>query len=72
MTIKAESDLYDVFIDTNPHIDGHFSTNFFDLKAGESITTTLKPVDRIMDIGNIELSVKTLNDIYTRHTSIDH
>ncbi len=72
VTIKAESDLYDVFIDTNPHIDGHFSTNFFDLKAGESITTTLKPVDRIMDIGNIELSVKTLNDIYTRHTSIDH
>lgn len=72
VTIKAESDLYDVFIDTNPHIDGHFSTNFFDLKAGESITTTIKPVDRIMDIGNIELSVKTLNDIYTRHTSIDH
>ena len=37
VTIMALSDLYDLYIDTDPHIDGHFSRNFVDLKAGQKL-----------------------------------
>ena len=67
VTIKAETDLYDVYIDTDPHIDGHFTRNFFDLKAGESITTTLVPVDPKADVSKVKVTVCTLNDIYFRN-----
>ncbi|MCR5192329.1 MAG: hypothetical protein K6D59_03400 [Bacteroidales bacterium] len=66
VSIKAENDIYDVYIDTYPHIDGHFTSNFVDLKAGESITTTLIPIDKKTDVSKVRVIVKTLNDIYTR------
>ena len=68
VTVKAETDLYDVYIDTAPHIDGHFTRNFFDLKAGESITTTLVPVDPKTDVRNVKATIKTLNDIMLSNT----
>ena len=67
-TIVAETDLYDVFIDTEPHIDGHFTRNFVDLKAGENLTTTFIPVDPKADIRNVKVTVKTLNDIMLSNT----
>lgn len=67
-TIVAETDLYDVFIDTEPHIDGHFTRNFVDLKAGETLTTTFIPVDPKADIRNVKVTVKTLNDIMLSNT----
>ena len=67
-TIVAETDLYDVFIDTKPHIDGHFTHNFVDLKQGETLTTTFIPVDPKADIRNVKVTVKTLNDIMLSNT----
>ena len=67
VTLKAETDLYDVYIDTEPHIDGHFTRNFFDLKAGESITTTLVPIDPKADVRKVKIAIRTLNDIYFRN-----
>ena len=67
VTLTAETDLYDVYIDTNPHIDGHFTHNFVDLKAGESLTTTFIPVDPKADVHNIKVTVRTLNHIMPKH-----
>ena len=64
VTIKAETDLYDVYIDTDPHINGHFTSNFFDLKAGEKQTTKFVPVDPKADVTNVKVTVRTLNELY--------
>ena len=64
VTIKAESDLYDVYIDTEPHINGHFTGNFVDLRAGEKLVTRLIPADPSADVGNVKVNVRTLNDLY--------
>ncbi len=65
-TVVAETDLYDVYIDTDPHINGHFTRNFVDLKAGEKLTTTFIPADPKADVSNVKVTVRTLNDIYRR------
>ena len=64
VTITAQSDLYDVYIDTEPHINGHFIHNFIDLKAGNSITTTFVPVDPKTNLSNVKVTVRTLNELY--------
>ena len=61
---QALSDLYDVYIDTEPHVDGHFTQNFIDLKKDEQIHTRLIPVDPKADITNVKVTVRTLNEIY--------
>jgi beta-galactosidase/beta-glucuronidase len=66
VTLKAGSDLYDVYIETVPHIDGHFSRNFVDLRAGEKLTAKLIPADPKTDVSGVKIAIKTLNDIY-RH-----
>ena len=66
VTIKAESDLYDVYIDTDPHIDGHFSRNFVDLKAGDKLRTVFIPADQEADVSNVKVTARTLNDIYRK------
>ena len=62
--LKAGSDLYDVFVDTDPHIDGHFTRNFVDLRAGEKMTTRFIPVDPKADVSSVRVKVKTLNELY--------
>ncbi len=64
VTIKAETDLYDIYIDTYPHIDGHFTSNFFDLKAGEKRTIKLIPANPQADVSNVKIKVRTLNELY--------
>ena len=64
VTIKAESDLYDLYIDTEPHINGHFTSNFVDLKAGEKLTTRFVPADTSADVGSFHVTVRTLNELY--------
>ncbi len=66
VTITAETDLYDVFIDTDPHIDGHFEQNFVDLKKGDTLTTRFIPVDPKADLRNVAVRVKTLNEMMLR------
>ena len=66
VTLKANTDLYDVYIETVPHINGHFSRNFVDLRAGEKLTTTFIPANPNADVSNVKISVCTLNDIYIK------
>lgn len=64
VTLKALSDLYDVYIDTDPHVDGHFTRNFVDLRAGDKLRTTLVPADSKADVSQVRVKVKTLNSLY--------
>ena len=66
VTLKADSDLYDLYLDTDPHIDGHFTSNFVDLNAGQKFTTTFVPVDPKADVNGVKITIKTLNEVY-RH-----
>ena len=66
-TVVAESDLYDVYLDTEPHINGHFTRNFVDLKAGDTLTADFIPVNPETDLSHVKITVRTLNNIY-RHT----
>jgi beta-mannosidase len=64
VTLKAESDLYDLYIDTEPHIDGHFTSNFVDLKSGDKLTTRLIPADPSADVSQVKVKARTLNELY--------
>ena len=64
VTVTAQSDLYDVYLDTEPHIDGHFSDNFFDLKADETRIVDFIPVDPATDLDGVKLTMRTLNNLY--------
>lgn len=63
---QALSDLYDVYIETEPHINGHFTHNFFNLKQNEQINTTFIPFDPQAIISNVKIHVYTLNEIMRR------
>ena len=64
VTLQALSDLYDVYLDTEPHVDGHFTANFVDLKAGAKIQTRFIPIDPKADVSRIKVKVRTLNELY--------
>ena len=66
VTIKAETDLYDVYFETVPHINGHFDKNFVDLKKGDTLTSRFIPVDPNADVKNLEVRVRTLNELMLR------
>jgi beta-mannosidase len=64
VTLQALSDLYDVYLDTEPHVDGHFTTNFVDLKAGEKVRTRFVPTDPKADLTQVKVKARTLNELY--------
>ena len=66
VTVKAESDLYDLFLDTEPHVDGHFTRNFVDMRAGDKLRSVFIPVDPKADLRNVKIKVKTLNTLYQK------
>ena len=66
VTLTAKSDLYDVYLDTDPHIDGHFGQNFIDLKTGESVRTIFYPANPRADVSRVKVRVKTLNELMRR------
>ena len=61
---QANIDLYDVYLETVPHINGHFTKNFVDLKKDEQLHTTFIPADPKADMSNVKVTVRTLNEIY--------
>lgn len=64
VTITAKSNLRDVYVDTEPHVDGHFDSNFFDLPAGKSVTIRFIPADKGRNIpADAVVKVKTLNEV---------
>ena len=65
VNITAKSDLYDVYIETVPHINGHFTSNFVDLRAGQKLRTVFHPADPKADVSKVKIKVKTLNEIYS-------
>ena len=66
VSLRAESDLYDVYLDTEPHVDGHFTRNFFDLKAGETVSAKFVPYDAKADVSRAKVRVRTLNELYRK------
>ncbi len=62
-TLTAESTLWDVMLQTQPHVDGHFDRNFVNLKAGEQFTAVFIPYDPNTDLSKIHIQVKTLNEV---------
>ena len=64
VTVKAESDLYDLYLDTEPHIDGHFTSNFVDMHAGDKMTTRFVPADPSADVSRVRVTARTLNELY--------
>ena len=66
VTLVAESDLYDIYLYTDPHIDGHFDRNFVDMKKSDTLTFRFFPVDSKADMGNVKVRVKTLNEVMRR------
>ena len=67
VNFSAESDVYDVYLDTDPHIDGHFTRNFVDLKDGESFTTTFVPADPKVNQRDVTVTARTLNEVMRSH-----
>ena len=66
VTLTAQTDLYDLYLDTDPHIDGHFTRNFVDLKAGETLHSVFLPINHNVDIKCVKTIVKTLNELYNK------
>lgn len=67
VTVHAISDLRDVMLQTSPHLDGHFSRNFFDLRAGQSLTVHFIPLRPLTtDQKKVRVSAKTLGHLYHR------
>ena len=63
-TVHAGTQLYKVMLQTEPHIDGHFDINYFDLRAGSDTTATFIPRDPAADLSQVSVIARTLNDIY--------
>jgi len=61
--LTAESYLRDVMLQTEPHVDGHFDNNYFDLPAGGSATATFIPNDPKADLGGVTVRVRCLNEV---------
>lgn len=62
ISIIAHTDLMGVYIDFVPHVDGHFSDNYFDLKSGDSNDVVFYP--RYPDaIIPDTIQIRTINDL---------
>lgn len=66
VTIEAQNLLRDVMLQTEPHVDGHFDYNYFDIGTGSSLTAHFIPRDPNADMSQVKVTVKTLNEIYNR------
>ena len=62
--MKANNYLRDVMLQTEPHVDGHFDYNYFDLGKGATLTAIFIPIDPHADLSGVTVTLKCLNDIY--------
>lgn len=63
VTVKAQTYLRDVMLQTTPHIDGHFENNYLDMGKGTTVTTTFIPIDPNADMKDVKVTLKCLNQI---------
>ena len=66
VTLKAQTNLRDVMLQTEPHVDGRFENNYFDLPAGKSVTLRFIPADPAADLSHVEVTLKCLNQVLHR------
>lgn len=66
-TVKAKSYLRDVMLQTEPHIDGHFDLNYFDLGQGLELTATFIPRQPDADLTAVTVTLKCLNQVLQSH-----
>ena len=64
VTICAENMLRDVMLQTEPHVDGHFDRNYFDLKAKDTFTAHFIPRNPKEDLSGVKVTMRTLNELY--------
>ena len=64
VTLKARTALRDVMLQTEPHVDGRFDNNYFDLPAGATATLRFLPADPAADLTGVRVTLKCLNQIY--------
>ena len=66
VTLKAQTNLRDVMLQTEPHVDGRFENNYFDLPAGNSVTLRFIPADPKADLSQVKVTLKCLNQVLNR------
>jgi beta-mannosidase len=66
VTICAENMLRDVMLQTEPHVDGHFDRNYFDLRAKDTFTAHFIPRNPKEDLSGVKVTVRTLNELYNK------
>jgi len=63
VTIKSNQAMRDVMLQTEPHVDGHFERNYFDIPPGTTIETRFIPRNPKTDFCNVKVTLKCLNEI---------
>lgn len=66
VTITAQTNLRDVMLQTEPHVDGHFSNNYFDLPAGQTAHIVFIPNNPNSDLSKTTVTLKCLNEVLPR------
>ena len=66
VTLTAQTNLRDVMLQTEPHVDGHFSNNYFDLPAGQTAHIVFIPNNPNSDLSKTTVTLKCLNEVLPR------
>lgn len=64
VTLHADNPLRDVMLQTEPHVDGHFDYNYFDMDKGSTLIATFIPRAPAANLSQTKVTVKCLNEIY--------
>lgn len=68
VTIKTDTYMRDVMLQTEPHIDGRFDWNYFDIGAGGEMTVKFAPREPEKDLTKVKVTLKCLNEVLTLTT----
>ena len=66
VTLTAQTNIRDVMLQTEPHVDGHFSNNYFDLPAGQTAHIVFIPNNPNSDLSKTTVTLKCLNEVLPR------
>ena len=63
VTLTTNQYMRDIMLQTQPHIDGHFERNYFDLDSGQTVSVRFVPRHPDIDLKNVKVTSRCLNDI---------
>ena len=66
VSVVAGTDLYDLCLEVVPHVNGHFTRNFVNLAAGDTLQCHFVPTDPQANLEQVKVEARTLNDLMTR------